>query len=323
MNIFTWLDENKDTKKGLLANQLMPIVICIVLFILFVLLTYIFITYLINPSKTEDIKIILRPLDITVGFFLYFVTAVDYALIVGRMQIPNPGAKARVVMNIFTCVGCFVGVSVVLFLWGYAKEISWLILALLIFAGSVMVKLGYEGREYFENRKGVVGFIGKVTAGILKILYYPTRPFTFWIPELGSPKVQKMSLTSLAKWSFFLPFIIGLDDLVGYMGAMTIYNVFGLLFGIYLADILIDILIFVSPKFTKKIVESALLSLLAAYAFIFLAYKSFSEAFHLLHEEHSQSTHAIGLAVYLFVLLIIAADVIIYYLSVKFKWQIK
>lgn len=284
MGILAWLDAHQHTKSGKLANQLLPVTICVAMLIGFVALTYLFIVGLINPWSTEVIRIELHAFDVCVGFFLYFLTAVDYALIVGRMQINNPGSKARVIMNVGTCLGCFVGVSLVLFLWGFAKEIPALIIVLLIFAGSVMIKLAYEGIEYFQDAKEIPSFVRFFVVSVLKILHAMTTIFTFWIPDLGSPNVVRMSAASLAKWSFFLPFIIGLDDLVGYMGAMTIYNVFSLLVGIYLADILVDILIFVSPRLTKRLVENAYLSLIAAFAFLYLGYKSYSEAFVLLHE---------------------------------------
>ncbi len=283
---FNWLDKNSDKQSVKLINQLFPVVVCIILFIAFIAASYICIQYFINPFSVEKIRIKLHLFDTLVGFFLYFVTAVDYALIIGRMQVANPGSKARVVMNICTCVGCFFGVTLVLFLWGFAKEIPWLIIPILLFAGSVMLKLAFEGKEYFEESASIPFFIRKGTTKVLNLFHYFSTIFTFWIPELGSPKVKRMTALNLAKWSFFLPFIIGLDDLVGYMGAMTIYNVFSLLFGIYLADILIDILIFISPAFTKKMVENASLSLLAAFAFLYLAYKSYSEAFIYLHESY-------------------------------------
>ncbi len=284
--VFHWLDAHSQRKSVKLINQLFPIVSCTILFGLFIAASFGFIQYLINPLSLEKIRIELHLFDTAVGFFLYFVTAVDYALIVGRMQVSNPGSKARLVMNICTCVGCFVGVTLVLFLWGFAKEVPWLIIPILIFAGSVMVKLAYESIEYFEHEPKIPRVIRIILIRGLDLLHFVTHIFTFWIPELGSPSVKRMSAVSLAKWSFFLPFIIGLDDLVGYMGAMTIYNVFSLLFGIYLADILIDILIFISPQMTKKLVENALLSVLAAGAFLFLAYKSYSETFIILHEKY-------------------------------------
>lgn len=283
MNLFEYLDHHAKTPQGKLLNQLLPVGICVSMLALFIAASWFFIEYLINPFSAQKILIHLRPVDFFVGFFLYFVTAIDYALIVGRMQVNNPGSFPRVIMNVGTCLGCFVGVSMVLFLWGFAKEIPLLIIVLLVFAGSVMVKLAYEGKEYFENAKSIPAFIRKFTVTILTALHAVTTMFTFWIPELGSPKVVRMTATNLAKWSFFLPFIIGTDDLVGYMGAMTIYNVFSLLCGIYLADIIIDILIFLSPSFTKKLVENAYLSLIAAIAFLYLAYKSYSESLHMLH----------------------------------------
>lgn len=119
-----------------------------------------------------------------------------------------------------------------------------------------------------------------------------------------------MSSSSLAKWSFFLPFIIGLDDLIGYMGAMTIYNVFGLLIGIYFADILIDVLIFVSPDFTKKIVESAYLSFIATFAFIYLAYKAYSESYMLMHEKYHLEPNMLIMYLLIFITVVVFMDLL-------------
>lgn len=164
-----------------LFYQLIPVLVCAIMFVLFILATHFFIGSLINPFSSEKIQLKLALEDVTVGFFLYFVTAVDYALIVGRMQIVNPGIGKRFAMNIFTCLGCFVGVSMVLFLWGFAKEVEILIIPLLIFAGSVMVKLAYEGHEYFVKAKSIPKIIRSATMLVLKALYFPTKAFTFWL----------------------------------------------------------------------------------------------------------------------------------------------
>src|SRR3989344_4547208 len=154
-NLIAWLDTNPTDWRVRLLNQLFPVVVCLVLFGAFIGASHLFITQLINPIAVEPILIRLYPVDVAVGFFLYFVTAVDYALIVGRMQVANPGIKGRFLMNVFTCLGCFMGVSLVLFVWGFAKEIDWLIVVLLIFAGSVMVKLAYGSKEYFEHSERI------------------------------------------------------------------------------------------------------------------------------------------------------------------------
>ncbi len=295
-----------------LFGQLFPVAVCLVLFLIFIVLTNIFISYGINPYSNEKIELHLHLIDVSVGFFLYFVTAIDYALIVGRMQSKNPGLLKRFAMNVFTCLGCFVGVSVVLFLWGFAKEITWLIVPLLVIAGSVMIKLAYEGHDYFAYAQSIPAFIRNFTMITLRILYTPTKIFTFWMPELGSPRVENMSIWKLSQWSFFLPFIIGIDDLVGYMGAMTIYNAYGLLFGIYLADILIDILIFVSPGLTKKLVENAILSLLAVYAFLYLGYKSFAETYHILQSILLISPTYMYVSTLIFLVLVLSVDYLKY-----------
>lgn len=291
--LIEWVDSHPRDKRAKLVNQMVPVVICAVLYIFFISSSVVFIKLLINPASAEKILIELHLKDFLVGFFLYFVTAVDYALIVGRMQRANKGLAARLVMNFFTCFGCFMGVSLVLFLWGFAKEVDWLIISLLIFAGSVMVKLSFEGLEYFEDAPTIWAPLRKVTVKIVNIFHKLTEGLTFWIPELASPNVEKLPLGKLALWSGILPFIIGLDDFVGYMGAMTIYNVFSLLVGIYLADIVIDILIFISPVLTKKLVESPILSLLATYAFLYLMYKSYHEAIVIVQETHVHNMQVI------------------------------
>lgn len=310
INIFNWLDTNVDTPKGKLLNQLLPIAICTVFYIFFIASSHFFIADIINPTLVDKISPIFHWTDVLVGFFLYFVTAIDYALIVGRMQNSNPGSKARVIMNIATVMGCYVGVTLVLFLWGFAKEVTWLIVPILIFAGSVMIKLAFEGIDYFKNSKSLPKFLSMTTMYLVDALYYLSRAFTFWMPEISKPTVKPMKTSELIKWSFFLPFIIGLDDLIGYMGAMTIYNVFGLLIGIYFADVFIDILIFVSPKFTKKMVESATLSLIATYAFLYLAYKSYSEALVLIHEKFLLTKENIFIDVLIFIAVVIILDAV-------------
>lgn len=284
--------------------QLMPVVVCAVLLLVFVGSTHWFIDILINPFSQNQIFKNFYVKDFAVGFFLYFITAIDYALIVGRMSVVNNGFKKRFIMNVFTCAGCFVGVTGVLFLWGYAKEVTGFIVPLLIFAGSVMIKLAYEGHEYFFEANNIPRSIRVGVWWILKELYRVTRLFTFWMPDLGSPKVKKMPILELAKWSFFLPFIIGIDDLVGYMGAMTIYNAYSLIVGIYVADIVIDILIFVSPNLTKKLVENAILSLIAALAFLYLGYKSFTEAARLMSESWLIGNKELIVGVVIFVILV-------------------
>lgn len=305
--VFLYLDNHKFGIKGKLLNQLFPVVTCLILFVVFIVTSYFFISSFINPFSVEKVVMELRPTDIIVGFFLYFVTAIDYALIVGRMQVINNDAKSRFAMNIGTCLGCYFGVTIVLFLWGFAKEIPIFIIPLLFFAASVMVKLAYEGHEYFIRDEKIPGFVRFFLFNLLKLLFIPAKILTFWMPDLGSPKTEKLSFWKLLKWSLILPFIIGIDDLVGYMGAMTIYNVYGLLFGIYLADIIIDILIFVSPGITKKLVENSILSIFAALAFLYLGYKSFTESLELLIRAYNFSQNSVfiyGIGIIVFIILL-------------------
>src|SRR6185369_9106622 len=102
-----WLDNPASNRIKKLINQLFPAVVCLILFVIFVGSNYFFITNIINPLSSQKIVFELGLVDVVVGFFLYFVTAVDYALIIGRMSIQNSDSRSRLTMNIFTCVGCF------------------------------------------------------------------------------------------------------------------------------------------------------------------------------------------------------------------------
>jgi len=309
-NVFYWLDNNK-SKQGKLLNQLVPIGISSILFVLAVLSARFYITDLINPTLNEEVVLKPRLLDILVGFFLYFVTAIDYALVVGRMLVTNQGSKARVIMNSFTVIGGYVGVTLVLFLWGFSKEIIVLVVRILIFAGSVMIKLASEGTDYFEHSQIIPQWVSSSTIFVVNILHYLTRVFTFWMPEISRPSIEPMKPGALMRWSFILPFVIGLDDMVGYLGAMTIYNVYGLLIGIFFADVFIDVIIFISPELTKKVVQSSILSLFATYAFLYLGFKSYHEVLLILQEKMYISNQSIFIDFMLFLLLVIIADLLI------------
>ena len=122
MNVFNWLDKNKNTPRGKVLNQLVPVSTALTLFSFFVFSTHFYIKHLINPTLSNPIHIRIAIKDMLTGFFLYFITAIDYALIVGRMMTKNNGAKARFVMNIGTVLGCYIGVTAILFLWSFGKK---------------------------------------------------------------------------------------------------------------------------------------------------------------------------------------------------------
>jgi len=177
--IFKWLDDNVQTPKGLLLNQLLPISISLLFYVFFIASTHYFLKDIINPNLAKKVSLNFRLVDVIVGAFLYFVTAIDYALIIGRMQVSNPGSKARVIMNISTVIGCYIGVTIVLFVWGFAREITWLIIPILIFAGSVMIKLAYEGLDYFVNSKKIPSIFSNIVKLAVNIFYFLTRVFIF------------------------------------------------------------------------------------------------------------------------------------------------
>ncbi len=258
-------------------------IVAMLMYVLFIISTRLIIKFLINPYVSNDPVLEIHFVDFVWGFILYFITAVDYAILVGRIQVKNPGIKARFIMNIFTCLGGYIGVELVLLMWGHFKEIDLLIIPILFFAGNVMIRLAHEGHEYYTEDKEIPTFFKNFLYNLVKFFYPFAKFFTFWMPYV-TPKAEKFSSWKLAYLSFILPFLIGLDDLVGYFGAMTIFNAFGLVSGILFADVFIDILLFTKPKFTTKVVQNGIVAVLGTLAFLYLGYKSFSEMVHILED---------------------------------------
>ena len=87
--------------------------------------------------------------------------------------------------------------------------------------------------------------------------------------------------------------------------------VFGLLVGIYIADIVIDILIFISPTLTSKLVQSSVLSFFATIAFLYLAYKSFFEAFDILHSHYQIRGNQILIDICMFIVFVVLIDILV------------
>lgn len=260
-------------------NQLIPISVSLGCFVVFVLLTY-FLLNIINGFGIIQQKFILSIsfTDILLGMVIYLKTAVDYAIFVGLMMDKNAGTVKRIAMNAGTSIGAFIGVSLVVILWAFFKEISWLMAILLVLAGAVLFSLGDSSQEHF---KAIPAKLKKP----LEVFFNIVRPvislLTFFMPN-GEFKPRKMAGWSLFIFSGVLPFLLGADDLAGYMALIRTHNIFGLLIGIYLADAFIDIALFSNRKFTVRMVKNRWISYFGALFFVFLGVISFKHAFELI-----------------------------------------
>ncbi len=256
-----------------MKKQLIPIVLSFTLFAIFSVSTY-GILFGLNLFVSEPLKISIVITQFLLGIFIYLKTSVDYALFVGGLMEKNPGIKNRIAMNVGTQIGCFIGVTAIVVLWTFFREIHWLMAILLIVAGMILIGLGDGSQEHFESLPGWV-------KRPLEVFFNLTRPivslFTFFMPDSEmSPKA--MSWGRLFFISGIIPFALGADDLAGYMVLLTATNVFSLLLGIYFGDAIIDIALFAKPEWTVAVVKNRWVSYLGAVFFVFLAVMSFIHA---------------------------------------------
>ena len=77
IKFLNWVDKNPTNPKAKIINQVFPVIVCAILFTLFIALTLGFITHLINPFSTDKIPLTLLPFDVMVGFFLYFIGSIS------------------------------------------------------------------------------------------------------------------------------------------------------------------------------------------------------------------------------------------------------
>ena len=258
-----------------MRKQLLPISVSLSFFIIFSYLTYFILKY-INTLNAVEEKILITIIyeQVVLGMFIYLKTAVDYAIFVGRLMDKNQGIKKRLAMNIGTSLGCFFGVSLILIIWSIFKEVKIIMFILLLFSGMILIGLGDNSQEHFHD-------MNKNFKTPVQVFFNITRPivnmFTFFMPE-GSMKAKTLDLKSLFIYSAILPFILGADDLAGYMVLMSISNVFSLLIGIYLADAVIDIFLFTNRKLTTKFVKNKFISYFGAIFFIIIGVLSIIKA---------------------------------------------
>lgn len=256
-------------------KQLIPVSISLSLFGLCSVITYGLLHFL------NGFDLVAHKLSLTlvfgqflIGIFIYLKTSVDYALFVGALMEKNPGTPKRIAMNVGTQIGCFLGVTVIVVLWVFFKEIHWLMAILLVIAGMILIGLGDGSQEHFSA-------LPEKLRRPLEIFFDVTRPivklFTFFMPD-NEMSAKEMNTKKLFFVSGIIPFALGADDLAGYMVLLNPVNAFSLLVGIYFGDAIIDIALFFDPEITVKIVKNRWVSYVGALFFIGLGLLSIYHA---------------------------------------------
>lgn len=254
-------------------NNLIAIFISQSMCWIFIALSYCLIVFLntfgLDLSTSFDVKLAL------LGMTIYLKTAVDYAIFVSRLMNNNLGLVPRIAMNAGTSLGAFIGVTMVFIIWAFFNQVPILMFIMLVIAGCILLELG-EGSE--EHYKELPEKIKKPVRLFFKILSPVYKKIIFFLPDF-STNDKKRTFWNLFFYSAIIPFILGIDDLAGYMSLMTPTNVFSFLCGIYIADSIIDAFLFMKPEITIKIIKNKWISFIGAIFFITLGLLSFYHAF--------------------------------------------
>ena len=271
-------------KTHLFPDQILPLLLTGVVFVVVSILLYIEISLLNRTVFTrEHIVLHLRWGDILIGLTIYLKTSIDFAIYIGRLMAKYPGWKNRVMIEIGTAVGNALGTLAILVLWDLFREVRVLMALMIFVAALVLFRLAEEGLEHVKDEQGKykVSFWGLEVwfERLLSLVNRASAPvLSRLVPKLSVSDEQKKSYRTLFLLSFTIPFILGLDDFAGYIPLFNIVNVFGFGIGVFLGHMLLNIFLFLSPSRTIKMVKHPVISFFGSIAFVGLAMWGLVEA---------------------------------------------
>ena len=271
--------------KSFLKQQAIPLSLAVVAFLVLSALLYLEIRVL-NLFTLEAISLTIKPLDIVIGLTIYLKTAIDFAIFIGNLMHKNPGMKGRISIELGSAVGNAAGTMAILLIWTFFKEIKWLLVIMLFLAAIVLFKLAEDSLEHAKEAKGHPAWFRKLVTGLDKTLHFInlfSHPLLKRIlPHGGMKAAAFTTFWGLFAFSFTVPFILGLDDFAGYVPLFSIINVFGFGIGVFLGHMILNILLYLSPARTIRLVKQPVIALVGSVAFVGLGLYGFYEIIHLI-----------------------------------------
>ena len=190
-------------------------------------------------------------------------------------------------VEIGTAVGNAAGTMAILLVWTFFKEVRWLLALMIFLAALVLFKLAEESLEHAkdEDQKYPVWFRGLVSTlekflDLLNKLIFPVLKYI--VPKVNIKGAQNLPFWSLFCFSFTIPFILGLDDFAGYVSLFNVVNVFGFAIGVFAGHMALNMLLYISPHHTIKVVKNPIISFVGSVAFVGLALWGLWEVIHLI-----------------------------------------
>ena len=275
----------EEHNEPLWKRQFLPLGLTVVAFVVLTTLTYIEIRVL-NHFTLEDISLVINPVDILIGLTIYLKTAIDFAVFIGHLMHRNPGTKNRIAIELGSALGNAAGTMAILLIWTFFKEVRWLLIIMLFLAAIVLFKLAEDSLEHAKDAKNhpkwFMSFVRKLDH-VLHFFNRFTNPLLSRIMPHGGMKAAGFTkFWPLLLFSFGIPFVLGLDDFAGYVPLFSVINIFGFAIGVYLGHMILNILLYISPEKTIKLVKLPAIALFGTLAFVGLGIYGFYEIIHLI-----------------------------------------
>lgn len=272
-------------KESFLKAQVIPLSLTVVAFVVLTAFLYLEIRIL-NHFTLEDIALKINPLDVVIGLTIYLKTAIDFAIFIGNLMHKNPGMKGRISIELGSALGNAAGTMAILLIWTFFKEVKWLLVIMLFLAAIVLFKLAEDSLEHAHNAKNHPKWFMLIVHKLEKALRFFnkfTHPLLSRIlPHGGMKAAAFTTFWGLFAFAFTVPFILGLDDFAGYVPLFSIVNVFGFGIGVFLGHMILNILLYINPAQTIKLVKLPTIALAGAIAFVGLGIYGLIEITHLI-----------------------------------------
>lgn len=274
------------SKKQIVLDQAIALTLTVITCVFLILLLWAEI-HLLNHVSSEKISLHIRLQDVLIGLTIYLKTSIDFAIFIGRLMSKNKGLKGRIGIEIGTALGNATGTFAVLAIWTFFKEVNWLLAIMVFVAALVLFRLAEEGLEHvdYKDQKYPRWFSNSVRnfEYVISLINRLTRPvLSKIIPSHSLKSKTSKTFLALLAVSFTIPFLLGLDDFAGYVPLFNIINVYGFAIGVFVGHMILNILLYLSPKRTIATVKNPIISLFGSLAFVALALWGLIEAFKLI-----------------------------------------
>lgn len=271
--------------ESLLKRQVLPLALTVVVFGVLVALLWGEI-HLLNRFTATDILLQIHWIDVLVGLTIYLKTSIDFAIFIGRLMSKNTSWKSRIAIEVGTAIGNAAGTMLILLVWTFFKEIRWLLALMVFIAALVLFKMAEDSLEHVTDEgigfpmfkrfaRGMEKGLGRFNRLVAPVLKYI-------LPHMEANDKPYPSIKALFLASLTIPFILGLDDFAGYVPLFSIVNVFGFAIGVFGGHMVLNLLLYLSPERTIRIVKNSLISFIGSIAFVGLGLWGLYEVIHII-----------------------------------------